>query len=486
MYAGYHMSEPINLKNLLIAELRAGYRTGRFTPVQVAQAVLTRIDHAPERYVWITRLSRQQVLAYAQAIEPRPQEELPLYGIPFAIKDNIDLAGVPTTAACPEYAYVPQVSATVVQKLIDAGSIPVGKTNLDQFATGLVGTRSPYGACQNSFDTHYIAGGSSSGSAVAVATGLVSMALGTDTAGSGRVPAAFNNIVGLKPTRGRLSTRGVVPACRSLDCVSILALTAEDAARVLAVTEGFDADDPYARRLTPVTLRSSRSPDAAFAFGMPRSEQLEFFGDLEYARLFDTAVAYLEALGGQGRAIDFAPFLAAARLLYDGSWIAERYAALADFLALHPQALHPVTWQIIAGGAGRSAVQAFRDQYQLMALKRLTESMWSNVEVLVTPTTGTIYRLTEIDTQPVALNANLGYYTNGVNLLDLAAVAVPAGQRSDGLPFGVTLLGPASSEGMLLALAARLQRASDVPLGALGLPLPADPEHLFTAQDHEA
>jgi allophanate hydrolase len=220
-------------------------------------------------------------------------------------------------------------------------------------------------------------------------------------------------------------------------------------------------------------------PEAPFTFGIPHPEQLEFFGDLEYARLFDTAVACLEALGGQGVAIDFAPFLAAARLLYNGSWIAERYAALADFLALHPQALHPVTWQIIAAGAGHSAVQAFRDQYQLMALKRLTEGVWSNVEVIVTPTTGTIYRLTEIDAQPVALNASLGYYTNGVNLLDLAAVAVPAGQRSDGLPFGVTLLGPASSERRLLALAARLQRASGMPLGALGLPLPADPENLF-------
>jgi allophanate hydrolase len=217
-------------------------------------------------------------------------------------------------------------------------------------------------------------------------------------------------------------------------------------------------------------------------FGMPRSEQLAFFGDLEYARLFDTTLACLKALGGQGVEIDFAPFLSAARLLYDGSWIAERYAALADFLARCPTALHPVTSQIIAGGAWRSAVQTFRDQYQLMALKRATESVWSRVEVLVTPTTGTIYRLAEVDAQPVVLNANLGYYTNGVNLLDLAAVAVPAGQRADGLPFGVTLLGPASSEGMLLALAARLQRASGMPLGALSLPLPADLEERFTVQ----
>src|ERR1700738_2961618 len=278
---------------MLIRDLLAGYRAGRVSPVQVMESVLEAVASAPERNAWLTLLPRERVLAMAQALVSRPPESSPLYGIPFAIKDNIDLAGIPTTAGCPEYAYTPSESAFVVQKLIDAGAIPVGKTNLDQFATGLVGTRSPHGACHNSFDPAYISGGSSSGSAVAVATGLVSFALGTDTAGSGRVPAAFNNLIGLKPTLGALSCRGVVPACRSLDSVSIFALTADDARRVYAVARGFDPADSYSVAWAD-ERRGARSLDLeGLALGLPRPSQLSFFGDADYSRLFTEAVGQL-------------------------------------------------------------------------------------------------------------------------------------------------------------------------------------------------
>jgi allophanate hydrolase len=461
---------------LLIAELLDGYRTGRFSPIDVAESVLANIATAPDRRAWITLLSRERVLEYAKALAQRDPASLPLYGVPFAIKDNIDLEGVPTTAGCPDYAYTPSKSAFVVSRLIEAGAIPIGKTNLDQFATGLVGIRSPYGACGNSFDPDYVSGGSSSGSAVAVAMGLVSFSLGTDTAGSGRVPAAFNNIVGLKATCGALSTRGVVPACRSLDCVSIFALTADDAARVYGVAAVFDREDSYSR------MMESRAPvagaglggEAGFRFGVPRASQLEFFGDTEYARLFGAAIGRLESLGGRCVEIDFEPFLATARLLYEGPWVAERYCAVGDFLERQPDSVYPVTRQIISGGRDATAADAFRAQYRLMELRRATEQAWLEMDVLVTPTAGTIYRIDAVEADPIRLNANLGYYTNFVNLLDLAAVAVPAGFRADGLPFGVTVVGRAGADGQLLALGNRLHRAAAVPLGAFGGAIPAN------------
>lgn len=445
--------------SLLISDLRSGYLAGRFTPAEIIGRLMDRADRAEQHHIWITRLSRNQVMSHVEALQSRSVDELPLYGIPFVIKDNIDLAQVPTTAACPPFAYTPARSATVVQRLLEAGAIPLGKTNLDQFATGLVGTRSPHGACRNSFNGQYISGGSSSGSAVAVATGLASFSLGTDTAGSGRVPAAFNNLVGLKPSLGRLSTRGVVPACRSLDCVSIFALTARDAASVLDVAEGFDPEDPYARRLGNAAIPQLR-------FGVPRRDQLQFFGDSEYARLFDAAVARLESSGGTRLEIDFTPFLEAARLLYEGPWVAERYAAVGRFMETHPDALFPVTAQIIAGGKKPSAVEAFEAEYRLKALERASEATWAQVDFLVTPTAGTIYSIAAVDADPIRLNATLGYYTNFMNLFDLAGVAVPAGFRSDGLPFGVTLIGPPSSDRALLALADGVHRSSATTLGA--------------------
>jgi allophanate hydrolase len=466
---------------LLIASLLDGYRARNFSPADVVERVLADIARAPDRRAWITILPRERVLRYATALAARDPDSLPLYGVPFAIKDNIDLEGVPTTAGCPDYAYIASRSAFVVAKLIEAGAIPVGKTNLDQFATGLVGTRSPSGAGRNSFDPRYISGGSSSGSAVAVAMGLVSFSLGTDTAGSGRVPAAFNNIVGLKATCGALSTSGVVPACRSLDCVSIFALTAGDAARVYDVAAVFDPEDSYSRVMHAgitdapgaLALDAVAAPSGfAFRFGVPRASQLEFFGDAEYARLFSEAVARLESLGGRRVEIDFAPFLATARLLYEGPWVAERYCAVGDFLEHQPNSLHPVTRQIISGGRNATAADAFRAQYRLMELRRAAERAWASMDVLVTPTAGTIYRIDEVESEPIRLNSNLGYYTNFVNLLDLAAVAVPAGFRGDGLPFGVTLVGRAGTDARLLALADRLHRAADVPLGALSVAIP--------------
>jgi allophanate hydrolase len=446
-------------ESLLIADLRGGYLANRFTPADIMSQLMDRAEGADERHLWIHRLSRAEVMGYVQALSARSIEAQPLYGIPFVIKDNIDLAGVPTTAGCPAYAYTPTRSATVVQRLLDAGAIPLGKTNLDQFATGLVGTRSPHGACRNSFNPAYISGGSSSGSAVAVATGLASFSLGTDTAGSGRVPAAFNNLIGLKPSLGRLSTRGVVPACRSLDCVSIFALTAADAAGVLDVAEGLDPEDPYSRALGNAAIGGRRA-------GVPRREQMQFFGDAGYSALFDAAVGRLESLGFAVVEIDLTPFLDAARLLYEGPWLAERYAAVGAFMEANPQALLPVTAQVIAAGKLPSAVQAFEGQYALKRLKRSAEAAWSQADFIVTPTAGTIYPIAAVDADPIRLNVTLGYYTNFMNLFDLAGVAVPAGFRSDGLPFGVTLIGPCSSERGLLTLAGAWHRSLSSTPGA--------------------
>jgi allophanate hydrolase len=463
-------------KSLLISDLLQEYRARRLTPRQLIEHVIQCADLAAPRNVWISRLPREWLLERAATLERRTVDELPLYGIPFVIKDNIDLAGVPTSVGCAEYSYVPEQSSFVVQKLLDAGAIPLGKTNLDQFATGLVGTRSPYGACRNSFDAAYISGGSSSGSAVAVATGLASFALGTDTAGSGRVPAGFNNIVGLKPSCGRVSTRGVVPACRSLDCVSIFSLTCADAARVLAVIETFDAQDPYARALPDRPLRGRR-------VGMPRRDQLQFFGDREYERLFDQAVGRIASIGGTTAEIDFAPFLEAGRLLYEGPWVAERYVAIQDFIEQHAAAMHPVTREVIMAGKAPSAVNLFNAQHRLMSLRRTVEDIWNRVDVIMTPTSGTIYQRASVDAAPIQLNATLGYYTNFMNLLDLAGVAVPAGFRRDGLPFGVTLVGPKGTDHALLDLAGELHRVLGTRLGALPWSLPLVEEAALPAHE---
>jgi allophanate hydrolase len=445
---------------LNMGTLRELYRSGAAKPSDVVGALYDRIRSTSLAPVWTSLLPRDAALSRARGLERDPLAPArPLYGVPFAIKDNIDLAELPTTAGCPGYAYSPDRTATAVEALVDAGAIPIGKTNLDQFATGLVGTRSPYGACSSVYDSRYISGGSSSGSAVAVAGGLVTFALGTDTAGSGRVPAAFNNLVGLKPTRGLLSTLGVVPACRSLDCVSILSLTCHDAHTVWRAARGFDPADPYSRAAKP---GQGAAPwlGGAFRFGVPPSDQLEFFDDDEAAGLFARAVACLENLGGRKVEIDFSAFRAAASLLYSGPWVAERLAAIEPFLISHADQMNSVVREIISGAQGYTAVEAFRAEYQLRELRRLTEAQWERMDVLVLPTTGTIYTHEQVAADPVRLNSNLGSYTNFVNLLDLAAVAVPAGFRSNGLPFGVSIIGPAFSDEALLAVADRYHEAS--------------------------
>ena len=411
-----------------LGSLRELYKSGVASPADVIATIYDRMNEQPLEPVWISVVPREKALLRARRLERDPVGPVrPLYGVPFAIKDNIDLACLPTTAACPAYAYAPARSAPVVQALVDAGAIPMGKTNMDQFATGLVGTRSPHGACSSVFDARYISGGSSSGSAVAVASGLASFALGTDTAGSGRVPAAFNGLVGLKPTRGVLSTQGVVPACRTLDCVSILSWTCDDAHTVWNAARGFDADDSFSR-LPGAGDEAAPWLAGGFRFGVPSASQLEFFGDDAAAALYAQAVERMEALGGRKVEIDFGIFRAAADLLYAGPWVAERYAAIRHFVEAHADEMNPVVRGIIEGARRYSAVDAFEAEYKLRDLRRAAEGQWENMDVLLLPTTGTIYTHEAVAKAPVQLNTNLGYYTNFVNLLDLAAVAVPAGR----------------------------------------------------------
>jgi len=464
-------------QELDLGSVRALYKSGVSRPSELLDAVVyARIQSGPLKPVWTSLVSRRTALARARELESDPMGAvLPLYGVPYAVKDNLDVAGVDTTVGCPAFAFSPKRSATVVQLLDEAGAIAVGKTNLDQFATGLVGTRSPYGACSSVYDPRYISGGSSSGSAVAVASGLVSFALGSDTAGSGRVPAAFNNLVGLKPTRGVLSTLGLFPACRTLDCVTVLARTCHDAHTVWMAARRFDADDPFSRAPRP---GEAAAPWASghFRFGVPSLAKLEFFGDEAAADLYEQAIGGLRSIGGEVVEIDFSLFREAANLLYSGPWVAERMAALGRFFDDHSGQMNPVVREIIGGARRYSAVDAYRAEYRLRELRRETEAQWALMDVLALPTAGTIYTHEEVAADPIGTNTNLGYYTNFVNLLDLAAVAVPAGFRPNGLPFGISLVGPAFSEEGLLALADRYHRShSQVPGPVLDIgPCPPD------------
>ena len=418
------------------------------SPLDIAEQVLARCAAADaDPAVWIARVPDAALLARAGALMNGPPD-LPLYGIPFAVKDNIDVAGLPTTAACPAYGYTPSKSATVVERLEAAGAMLVGKTNLDQFATGLVGTRSPFGAPRCVFSAAHVSGGSSSGSAVAVASGLVSFALGTDTAGSGRVPAGFNNIMGLKPTRGLISAAGVVPACRSLDCVSVFANDAAESAAVLAVAQGFDPADPYSR------APKARPLPPQFRFGvLARKDRA--FDHADGPPLYDAAIVRLTALGGTAIEIDYAPFNAIALLLYQGPWVAERLAAIKDFAARHAGAMDPTVRAIILGAEKYSAVDAFEGQYRLQALKQQTDAAWAGMDILLVPTTPGHPRVAQVAADPIGANARLGLYTNFVNFLDCCAIAAPAGFKADGLPFGITLIAPAFHDAALSALASR-------------------------------
>lgn len=451
-----------------IASLSAGYTTGQFSPEDVINDIYNAIDRIGEKPVWISLRSREEALRRLAR-----SSKGPLFGIPFAVKDNIDVAGMATTCACPAFAYNPKDSAFTVEKLEVAGAILIGKTNMDQFATGLVGTRSPYGIPANAFNKDFISGGSSSGSAVAVASGLVSFALGTDTAGSGRVPAAFNNIVGLKPTKGLISASGVVPACKTQDTISIFATTVPDAARVFEIASVFDGSDAFAR--LPYDRSSGRARHSELRIGVPR-EPLEFLGDTMARELYEDSVSRAQALGARIVEFEFAPFVEAARLLYQGPWVAERLAAIRDFAGKSPEALHEVVGKIILSADAIKAVDAFSGFYRLASLTREAERQWNKMDMMLLPTAPTIYRIADVLADPVRLNSNLGLYTNFVNLMDLAALAIPAGIRRDALPFGVTLISRTCEDDRLADFGDRLHRSvKAAKLGATGFALEATP-----------
>ena len=421
-------------------------------------SVLARIDAIERPEVWILRVPAADVAARAQALEACLEEQgsavferMPLFGVPFAVKDNIDVAGLPTTAACAPFGYTPDTSAFAAQRLIDAGAILIGKTNLDQFATGLVGTRSPYGAVRNSGFPLRVSGGSSSGSAVAVAAGCVAFSLGTDTAGSGRVPAGFNGLVGLKPSLGLVSKRGVVPACRSLDTISVFAHDVDDAWRVLNEIAWFDPLDAYSRKVPARGLLRG-----AARLGVP--DPLEFHGDAAASHAFAATLDSLAThLHLSARPVDFAPLKAVSALLYDGPWVAERRAALGAFFDSHHEAIDPVVAKVIGNAERFSAVDAFNGQYALAELKRRADVLFESIDVLIVPTTPTHPLIADVQANPVELNSQLGTYTNFVNLLDLCALAVPCQRRADGLPAGVTLIAPSGADRLLAELGARIQ-----------------------------
>jgi len=452
-----------------IEAVRQGYASGQFTPRELVEHLTERSAQFHAHNIWIHQLTARELEPYLRRLESGDRERLPLYGVPFAIKDNIDLDGVPTTAACQEFAYRPERSAYIVQLLIDAGAIPLGKTNMDQFATGLVGTRSPapWGPCRNAFDPETISGGSSAGSAVAVALGLVSFSLGTDTAGSGRVPAMLNNIYGLKPSRGLLSMSGVLPACRTLDCPSVFALCVSDAQLVFSLLAKSDAGDAYSRanpmsnshRFFGNTLDKPR-------VGIPRSDQLDFFGEESGRQLFDQAISNWQSLGAEVVEVDVEPLLRAAKLLYEGPWVAERYAALETILEQRPDAVHEVVRDIVGSAKNKDAVAAFKAEYQLQTYRAFAKGLFEQIDFLVSPTAPRSYLVRELLEDPITLNSNMGFYTNYMNLLDLCGVAVPAGFMSNGIPFGVTLIAPCFREISLLNQALRWERQQRLPMGA--------------------
>ncbi len=458
----------MNEINLSLKALKASYQNKVFEPRSLLSKLREQALAQADYNAWITLLSMEELEPFFQLLDGKTPDELPLYGVPFAIKDNIDLAGITTTAGCPDFSYVAQQSAPVVSALIKAGAIPLGKTNLDQFATGLVGTRSPYGQGKNVFNSEYISGGSSAGSAIATALGQVSFALGTDTAGSGRVPAVLNNLIGLKPTKGLLSTNGVVPACRSLDCVSIFALVAEDAATIFDVAANYDANDAYARKNTysNISRYFSSKISEPFTFGVP--SELEFENNDECRSLYEKAVAALETLGGKPVSIDFTPFLNAAKLLYEGPWVAERWLATREVAA---ESMLPVISDIIGPGSTASAGDTFAAYYRLSELKRECDNIVNQLDVVLTPTTPTFYTRKEIDADPIKHNSILGTYTNFMNLLDYCAVAVPIGSTVSKVHWGITLFHSAFTDIRLLNIASALQNHFAHSLGATGFSL---------------
>ncbi len=452
------------------AEILNAYRAGAVSPEDIIARSFARIREHADPAIFIALREEAEVIAEARQLAQNGDKTLPLFGIPVAIKDNIDVKGLPTTAACPAYSYRPNRDAACVARLREAGALILGKTNLDQFATGLVGVRSPYGICRNLFDPKLIPGGSSTGSAIAVAAGLVPLALGTDTAGSGRVPAGFNNIVGLKPSRGLISTAGVVPACRTLDCVSVFALTVDDATAMLNVVAGLDVADPFSRARP---MHAVGPMPSGVRLGVPLSGQCLFFGDRASEAAYQAAAARFAELGANIVEFDIEPFYAAARLLYEGPWVAERYLTVRALIASAPESLHPVTRQVLLAGAHGTAAEAFAAFYQLEALRRVRDHTFRTIDAMLLPTAPTIYTVEQVLADPIGLNSRLGTYTNFVNLLDMCGLAVPASMRPDGTPFGITLLAPAGEDAALAAIGREFHKASGLPLGALNQPQPA-------------
>ena len=437
----------------------------RLTPTESVRKALARLDAANDPAIFISRKSEAVLLAEAAALEAAGPDAKPLFGLIFAVKDNIDVAGLETTAACPAFAYQPTRSAFVVERLVSAGAIVLGKTNLDQFATGLVGVRSPYGVPRNALRGDLIPGGSSSGSAVAVAAGIVDFSLGTDTAGSGRIPAGMNGIVGLKPSLGLLSSTGMVPACRTLDTISIFARSVELARQVTSIAAGYDASDAYSRKLP--SLAAGSAP-ATFRVGVPPVSQRKFFGDTAAEQAFVADLERLASLGATLVEVDFEPLHQVARLLYEGPWVAERYVATKALIESKPEAFHPVTLKIIGGAKSLTAISAFEATYKLAELKRQTLPLIESVDCLAVPTVPRAYTVAELEADPIVLNSNLGSYTNFVNLLDLAAISVPSGKRSDGLPSSLTLIGRAGADGHLAALAELIETGARATAGVRG------------------
>lgn len=443
---------------LSIAAIREAYAAG-VSPVEVIEEVIRRRAALADAAVFISKTPDDALRAEAARLMAAGPQDLPLYGIPFAVKDNIDVAGLPTTAACPAFAYDPKDDATTVARLRAAGAIVIGKTNLDQFATGLNGTRSPYGAPRCVFDADYVSGGSSSGSAVAVASGLCAFALGTDTAGSGRVPAMFNNLVGMKPSPGLVPNTGVVPACRSIDVVTVFAGSVAEAALVRSLMQGFDPADPFSRKATPVALPMRPR------IGVLSGAEKNFYGNAEVEALYDAACERAQSLGATLVPFDYRPFREAAALLYDGPWVAERLAAVEGFLASNADDFDPAVRKIVEGAKGKTAVDAFRGLYRLNELRQQVAPIWAEVDMLMLPTSPTRHTVADMLADPIRKNSEFGLYTNFANLLGYAAIAVPGGFGPSGLPAGVQFVGPAFSDDALVPFASMMQRAVNCGMG---------------------
>ena len=452
-----------------VAAIVAAHRAGTVSPAQTVARSYLRIRDTNDPAIFISLRSEKEAIAEAESLKAKDARHLPLFGVPVAVKDNIDVLGMPTTAACPAFSYQPSHDATAVARLRAAGAIIIGKTNLDQFATGLVGVRSPYGIPNNPIRDDLIPGGSSSGSAVAVAAGLVPLSLGTDTAGSGRVPAMLNNVVGLKPSLGMVSTAGVVPACRTLDCVSVFSLTVDDAVTALAAMAGPDPADPFSRDRP---LGEIAPLPAKLRLGVPRGGQLIFFGDKAAEAAYGDAIRRWAALGAEFVEFDMEPFYETARLLYEGPWVAERYLVIRNLLASSPDSIHPVTREIIAPGSRLTSTETFSALYRLQGLRKIAERVFVNIDAIVLPTAPTVYTTRQVLANPIELNSRLGTYTNFVNLLDLCALSLPASMRPDDTPFGITLLAPAGRDALLASIGRVFHADTKLPVGARGVPQP--------------